>query len=223
VPAVRGLIAGRVVATVGTGEDLAVRAGLGSVGARIWTNERRAMQTQLLAVSSLSEQEQDDIRTDGLCMSGPPNTQNGPATLGTEPYPGAPPVWAVLVKSGGRVVSHAGILLRVVQVGDKRVPVGGIGGVTTLPEWRRRGCATATLTKAAEFIGGTLGLEFAMVLCTEPLVPFYCMRGWQAVEGPIVCVQPQGRLALSQAVAMVLPLRSTAWPKGTIDLCGAPW
>jgi aminoglycoside 2'-N-acetyltransferase I len=223
VPVVRGLLAGRVVASERTGENFVVRAGFGLEGARSWTKEGRAMNTQLLAVSSLSEQEQEDIRSDGLRVSGLPDSPHCPASPGAEPFSAAPPVWAVLVKSEGRVVSHAGILPRVVLVDGQRVPVGGIGGVLTLPQWQRRGCATATLTTAGAFIGGMLGMEFGLLLCPVALVPFYRKRGWQAEEGPVVCDQPQGPVALSQSVAMVLPLRSTAWPKGTIDLCGAPW
>jgi predicted GNAT family acetyltransferase len=53
-------------------------------------------------------------------------------------------VWSVLVKTEQRV-SHAEILYRVVQVGEQRLAVGGIGGVMTLPEWRERGYARAVL------------------------------------------------------------------------------
>ena len=97
------------------------------------------MDTQLLPVTSLSEREQEEIRSDAVRVWGLPDAQISPAVYGADPHPGAPPVWVVLVKSAGCVVSHAGVLQRVVLVGDQGVHVGGIGGVMTLPEWRRRG------------------------------------------------------------------------------------
>jgi predicted acetyltransferase len=54
-----------------------------------------------------------------------------------------------MIKADERVVTHAGILDRVIYVGELRVPVGGVTGVMTLADWRGRGCARATLASAA--------------------------------------------------------------------------
>ena len=128
--------------------------------------------------------------------------------------------WSVLAKPDQRVVTHTGILYRVIRVGDVRVPVGGLSKVMTLPEARGRGYARAVVSSAAAFVGVWLWAPFAVVLCAPECAPFYQALGWRETNAPISCEQQ----ALLNRVAMVLPCQGEAdWPGGPIDLCGPPW
>jgi GNAT superfamily N-acetyltransferase len=148
-----------------------------------------------------------------------------PFALRADLYSYAPPTWSSFVKSDQRVVAHAGIIYRVIQIGDLRVPVGGIGGVMTLPGWRQRGYARATLAKATAFVGMQLWAPFAVIICPKEETGFYEHIGWRVAEAPIWCEQPGGRVKLDQEVALFAPCQGGAaeWPDGPIDLGGLPW
>jgi GNAT superfamily N-acetyltransferase len=148
-----------------------------------------------------------------------------PFALPADRYTTSAPSWSVMVKADQQVVTHAGILYRVIQVGDTRVPVGAMSGVITLNEWRGRGYARAVLAKAAAFVAIWLWAPFALVICPREDTAFYTKLGWHvANDAPIWCDQPGGRVALTEEVAVYLSCQGdAAWPSGTIDLCGAPW
>jgi|SRR5712671_3653196 len=61
--------------------------------------------------------------------------------------------WSVLVWSDGQLVSHVGIVTRDVKVNGLAVHIGGIGGVMTHPDSRRRGFANAEMQKATRHLG----------------------------------------------------------------------
>jgi GNAT superfamily N-acetyltransferase len=149
-----------------------------------------------------------------------------PFALPADRYTFAAPTWSVMVKADQRVVTHAGILYRVIQIGETRVPVGAISSVMTLPEWRGRGYARAVLAKAAAFVAVWLWAPFALAICPREDTAFYEQLGWHVAqrEAPIWCDQPGGRVALAEEVAVYLSCQGdAAWPSGPIDLCGAPW
>jgi aminoglycoside 2'-N-acetyltransferase I len=130
--------------------------------------------------------------------------------------------WHVLLRVDGRLVSHAEIVERMGTVDGHPVSLGGIGGVVTLPEWRGRGLATATLERAAAFMRDDLRVAFGLLICDERMIPFYSRLGWQVVGGPLTFDQPGGKVVFDD-VTMVLPCTDEDWPEGTIDLCGLPW
>ena len=133
-------------------------------------------------------------------------------------------MWSVMVKADQRVVTHAGILYRIIQVGDIRVPVGGITSVITHSDWRGRGYARAALARAAAFVAVWLWALFELAICRRKDTDFYEMLGWRVAEAPIWCEQPGGRVRLEGEVAVFLPCQGDAeWPSGTIDLGGRPW
>jgi GNAT superfamily N-acetyltransferase len=147
-----------------------------------------------------------------------------PFALPADTYGWTPPSWSALIKSGQRVVAHAGIVYRVIEVGKLRVPVAGIGGVMTLPDWRRRGYARALLANATAFAGVQLWAPFAMVICPKEDSGFYEHLGWHVADGPIWCEQPVGRIRLQNELALSLACQGDAeWPSGPIDLRGTPW
>ena len=131
-------------------------------------------------------------------------------------YTSAAPSWSIMVKVDQRVVTHAGMLYRVIQVGDTRVPVGGLSTVMTLPESRGHGYARAVLAKAAAFVGVWLWAPFAVVLCPRGETGFYKHLGWRvAANAPVWCDQPGGRVQLTEEVAVYLSCQGdAAWPHG---------
>ena len=65
--------------------------------------------------------------------------------------------WHVMVRVNGQVVSRVGIVERTSTVSGQPVKLGGIGGVATQPDSRKRVYAEAALKAAAEFIRNELG------------------------------------------------------------------
>jgi GNAT superfamily N-acetyltransferase len=147
-----------------------------------------------------------------------------PFALPADSYSWTAPTWSVLVKAQSRVVAHAGITYRVIQVDNLRIPVAAIGGVMTLPDWRRRGYARAALANATAFAGLQLWTPFALVICPEEDTAFYQHLGWRVAEASIWCEQPGGPVRLARERALYLACQSDAdWPGGSIDLAGTPW
>jgi GNAT superfamily N-acetyltransferase len=130
--------------------------------------------------------------------------------------------WHVLVWEETELVSHVEIVVRIASVGGTPVRLGGIGGVSTLKAWRRRGLAEAALRAAQAHLLQPLGVDFGFLICGEPLVHYYNKFGWKLTARQMWIEQPKGRV-LYNALIMVLPVCKTEWPQGEIDLCGRPW
>ena len=132
--------------------------------------------------------------------------------------------WSVLVRLDDQIVSHVGIVERVGKVNGQPVKLGGIGGVATRVEYRKRGLARVAMEKAAEFMRDGLGVEFGLLICSKPMTPYYSKLGWQVVEGPMMFDQARGKVTFGdQTKIMILPWDKHDWPQGVIDLCGPPW
>jgi GNAT superfamily N-acetyltransferase len=130
--------------------------------------------------------------------------------------------WLMLGYADDLLVSIVGVLVRDVRVGDQTVRLGGIGGVATLPEWRRMGLAGALLDESAGFMRDTLQVDFGFLICSEAKKPFYGRHGWIEMKAPVVFDQPGGKMSLNDT-AMILPALKSSWPPGPVDLCGLPW
>jgi hypothetical protein len=130
--------------------------------------------------------------------------------------------WRVLARHQGALVGHMGLVRRNVMAGGRLLAVGGIAGVMTRVEERRRGVATTMLGQAADFMRAAWDVEFGLLLCRAEVEPLHRRSGWRRVEGRTYFEQPSGR-TLYPRLTMVLPLRGGIWPEGDIDLCGLPW
>jgi predicted acetyltransferase len=127
-----------------------------------------------------------------------------------------------MAMSGQEVVAHAGIVYRVIRVGNVRVPVGGMTGVGMLPEWRGRGKARVVVDSLVAFVGVWLWAPFAMVMCSPDATEFYTGSGWRATTAAVWCEPANGERKRMKRVAMVFPCQGEAeWPEGDIDLWGA--
>jgi aminoglycoside 2'-N-acetyltransferase I len=143
-------------------------------------------------------------------------------TPGEEDFAWSDTDWHVLVREGERLVSNVEIVERNAKVDGQPLRLGGIGGVATLPEWRRRGYAEAGLKIAECFLRKKLAVDFGLLICSYQLIPYYGRLGWQVVPGPMLIDQPSGKVQYTNTI-MVLPVGRSDWPQGTLDLCGRPW
>jgi aminoglycoside 2'-N-acetyltransferase I len=122
----------------------------------------------------------------------------------------------------GEAVCHAGIYLREVKWNGRSMRAGGIGGVLTRENCRRRGYASIALNAAVQTLKDEGSTDFALLFCEPHNAPFYVRRGWQPFDGEIYAEQPQGRVRFEAIAPHVYELRR-APRQGTIDLCGLPW
>ena len=130
--------------------------------------------------------------------------------------------WTVMVWEDEELVSNVHIVERLAKVGEQPVRLGGIGNVATKVEWRRRGFASAALRVAQKFLADPLKVDFGLMVCTAPMVPYYVKRGWKLAAQELLMEQAEGRKTLTYPV-MILPVSRQDWPVGPIDLCGPPW
>ena len=129
--------------------------------------------------------------------------------------------WHVLVWEGDEIVSHVEIVERTALVGGAPMRLGGIGGVSTLKAWRKRGLAETAMKVAMGHLHQPMAVDFGLLICGDALIPYYGKFGWNLIAEQMWIDQPKGRV-LFKAHVMVLPVRKTEWPQGEIDLCGRP-
>jgi predicted N-acetyltransferase YhbS len=135
----------------------------------------------------------------------------------------AAPQWALMVREGGDLVAHVGLIIRDATLDGRAVRIGGIGSVKTHPAARGQGHAGRALEQAASFFADDAALAFALLVCRTPLVPFYARLGWQSFSGTLLVEQPGGTVPFTANEVMTLPLHEPAPASGTIDLQGLPW
>ena len=134
----------------------------------------------------------------------------------------AAPEWYLMGNVGDSPVGRVGMLQRTITVGETSLPVGGITGVVTEPEWRGQGVASRLVRQAVRFLSDELGLQFGLLTCQRRLGPFYEKLGWGPVEGPTVYAQPDGPRTCP-GLTMIVECGSAPWPEGPIDMRGLPW
>lgn len=120
------------------------------------------------------------------------------------------------------VVCHVGIYRREVKWNGRKIRAGGIGGVLTREDARRRGYASIALNAAIQTLKDEGATDFALLFCEPHNAPFYMGRGWKPFEGEIYADQPQGRVRFEAIAPYVYDIRR-APRQGVIDLCGLPW
>lgn len=116
---------------------------------------------------------------------------------------------------------HVGLYLRRGRNGEREVLIGGIGGVMTLPDKRKSGCASAAM-REAELLMKREGCDFGLLFCEPHNVAFYEKLGWSVFGGDVFCEQPTQRIRFDMMHAMTRPV-ATKPTSSIIDLCGLPW
>jgi len=130
--------------------------------------------------------------------------------------------WMVIGRLNGEIVTQLGLLKREIRVEAMRIPVGGVGGVATLPAWQRHGLGTALMSAAAKFMKVEFNVPFGLLVCADETQPFYARLGWKTVATKL-WFTGNGNLQSLQTTVMIIPFSKQEWPKGEIDLCGLPW
>jgi GNAT superfamily N-acetyltransferase len=122
----------------------------------------------------------------------------------------------------GGLACHVGIYFRTVTWNGHNVHVGGVGGVATRDDCRRRGYASLALDAAIATMRANDAVKFALLFCEPHNFAFYQARDWHGFAGEIFCEQPSGRIKFDVTAPFVFDI-VRAPRTGTIDLCGLPW
>lgn len=120
------------------------------------------------------------------------------------------------------VVCHVGIYRREGTWNGRRVILGGVGGVLTREDKRRRGYATVALDAAIHTLKDEGATDMGLLFCEPRHAQFYVARGWTLFEGDIYAEQPGGRIRYTALQPHVFDIRRKLH-RGTIDVCGLPW
>lgn len=129
----------------------------------------------------------------------------------------------IFVDVDGRAETHVGLLQHTVSVGERPVRVAGVGGVATARDSHGKGYATEAMRYAGDFMCREWGVEFGLLFCRDPLVPFYERLGWRMVSAPVEVEQPDVVVPAPLNV-MVLPCKAVDdWPPGPVKLLSFPW
>ena len=122
----------------------------------------------------------------------------------------------------GGLACHVGIYFRTIIWNGRKLHVGGIGGVSTRQDCRRRGYATLAIEAAIHTIRANEAVRFAILFCEPHNFAFYQARNWHPFTGDVYVEQPEGRIRFDQMAPFVFDI-GRAPRQGTIDLCGLPW
>ncbi|MHB8958443.1 MAG: GNAT family N-acetyltransferase [Candidatus Limnocylindrales bacterium] len=95
-----------------------------------------------------------------------------------------------LAEADGRVVAHAAVVPRVLEVGGRSLRAGYVEAVATLPNFQGRGIASRLMAAANALIDSTYELG---VLSTSRHA-FYERLGWRSWRGPTFVREPDGTL-----------------------------
>ncbi|MDB5655438.1 MAG: acetyltransferase [Tardiphaga sp.] len=134
----------------------------------------------------------------------------------------APADLRVLVESDEQLVCHVGIWRREGTWDGRKVRIGGIGGISTHPDFRRRGLASVALNAALATLKDERATDFALLFCEPQHAGFYTSRGWKPFNGAVYAEQAGQRVAYDVLLPLVFYLKR-APHVGEIDLCGLPW
>jgi aminoglycoside 2'-N-acetyltransferase I len=120
----------------------------------------------------------------------------------------------VLVEHEGRVVAHAAVVARSLEIGGRRFRAGYVEGVATAPRHQRRGLGTAVMREVDRVVRqhyevGALGTE---------VQPFYERLGWERWQGPTFVRSPDGLSRTEEDDGGVMVLRFG--PSAGADLAG---
>ncbi len=89
----------------------------------------------------------------------------------------------------------------------RKVHIGGIGGVSTRADCRRRGYASIALNAAIQTMRDHEAVQFALLFCEPHNFAFYQSRGWHPFTGEIYAEQPDGKIRFEAMAPFVFDLK----------------
>src|ERR1700686_4506520 len=104
------------------------------------------------------------------------------------------------------LVCHVGIYRREVKWNGRKVRAGGIGGVATREDCRRRGYASIALNAAVQTLRDHEAVRFALLFCEPHNFAFYQARGWHPFSGEVYAEQPGGKIRFEAMAPFVFDL-----------------
>jgi len=120
------------------------------------------------------------------------------------------------------IIGHLTIVLRDATWNGRAVKIGGIGGVATRDDSRRRGVAHAAMRRATREIRDTHKADFGLLFCEPRHAALYGGLDWHSFKGDVWVVQPRGLIRFDVTDPFVFDLKLA--PRiGELDLCGPPW
>ena len=123
----------------------------------------------------------------------------------------------------GALVSYAGVLVREGSLDGRPARIGGIGGVKTHPDHRRRGHAALAMGRAVEWFRERGDVDFALLVCEPRLLGTYGRMGWREFTGTLTVLQRGVPEPFTFNRVMTHSVRTEAPAAGVIDLAGPPW
>lgn len=133
----------------------------------------------------------------------------------------AAPDWSIIKEKEGELVSFYNIVERIVNFDHEEVKVAGISNVITPNEHRKNGYASKMLAESEAFIFDELKVNHGLLLCADPMIPFYESLGWYLVESDVYITQPDGVKRLESNV--LIRSNTTRVCPQKINLNGLPW
>jgi GNAT superfamily N-acetyltransferase len=121
------------------------------------------------------------------------------------------------------VLAAAGLVVRDGLLDGRRVRMGGVGGVMTLPARQRTGLGRVAMQAIGEIMARYPKIQFGVLFCEPKNIAFYQKLGWSIFKGVVKVQQSDGTRVYDIMQAMVLPVHGAAPAGGTLDLCGLPW
>jgi predicted acetyltransferase len=146
----------------------------------------------------------------------------------TPDWAAAPIQWApqtirVMIWDDTRLACHVGALVRDALIDGRPVLIGGIGGVMTAPELRRRGHARTTLAAMRRHLIDDQKVHFALLFSAAGLHGFYGQLGWRLFAGAPLVEQRGKTIEFTRNQAMVQDGTEIAPAGGILELRGPPW
>jgi aminoglycoside 2'-N-acetyltransferase I len=123
----------------------------------------------------------------------------------------------------GLLVSYAGVLVHDGALDGRPVRIGGIGGVKTHPDHRRRGLAALAMGRAVAWFRERGDVDFALLVCESRLLGTYGRLGWSEFGGTLRTLQRGVPEVFTFNRVMTHSVRSEAPDAGLVDLAGPPW
>ncbi len=122
----------------------------------------------------------------------------------------------------GRLVASAGLLVVDVEVGGRRFPVVGLGGVIVNVHHRGRGLAREVV-QAALGKARTLGPAFALLFCHENRAGLYRKLAFASVAAGVSVEQPGGYVHMPQRTMWRGLHPEARWPEGDLLVRSLPF
>lgn len=128
-------------------------------------------------------------------------------------------VWTTLARDKEKIVGHIGVVERTVTTcWNWRYNVASFQGVSVLSDYRGRGIGRTLLAQSLDE-ARRRNYPFAILFCTEPLVPFYSALGWKLPDDSMIMWRDRALpIPMRSNCPMYQELGDLAFPEGPIDV-----